>query len=91
MTPWILFTIFVFGPCEPLIPILMYPALKLSFWSVVLVACVFAICTIGTMLTIVTGGYLGLLRLSSSRLERYAHALAGASLAVCGGLMVAGL
>jgi sulfite exporter TauE/SafE len=26
LTPWILFTIFVFGPCEPLIPLLMYPA-----------------------------------------------------------------
>jgi len=25
-TPWILFLIFIFGPCEPLIPILMYPA-----------------------------------------------------------------
>ena len=23
VTPWVLFTIFVFGPCEPLIPILM--------------------------------------------------------------------
>ena len=29
MTPWILFTIFVFGPCEPLIPLLMFPAAKL--------------------------------------------------------------
>ncbi|MDA1193386.1 MAG: hypothetical protein O3A46_17050, partial [Candidatus Poribacteria bacterium] len=26
LTPWILFTVFVLGPCEPLIPILMYPA-----------------------------------------------------------------
>jgi len=24
ITPWILFTIFVFGPCEPLIPLLIY-------------------------------------------------------------------
>jgi ABC-type nickel/cobalt efflux system permease component RcnA len=28
-TPWILFLIFVFGPCEPLIPILMYPQHKI--------------------------------------------------------------
>lgn len=91
MTPWILFTIFVFGPCEPLIPILMYPALQLNIWSVALVAGVFAFFTIGTMTTIVAGAYWGLVRLSTSRLERYSHAIAGAALAACGGAMVAGL
>jgi len=91
MTPWILFTIFVFGPCEPLIPILMYPALKLSFASVALVATTFAAFTIGTMLVIVVGMCWGLLRLSTTRLERYSHALAGLALALCGGAMVAGL
>ena len=30
ITPWILFTIFVLGPCEPLIPVLMYPASETS-------------------------------------------------------------
>jgi nickel/cobalt transporter (NicO) family protein len=29
-TPWVLFTIFVLGPCEPLIPLIMYPAAKLN-------------------------------------------------------------
>jgi hypothetical protein len=33
LTPWVLFTIFVFGPCEPLIPILMYPAAAESLWG----------------------------------------------------------
>jgi nickel/cobalt exporter len=91
MTPWILFTVFVFGPCEPLIPILMYPALQLSFWSVALVAGVFALFTIGTMLIIVTAAYWGLVHLSTPRLERYSHALGGFALAACGGAMVAGL
>jgi len=91
MTPWILFTIFVFGPCEPLIPILMYPALQLNIWSVARVAGVFACFTIGTMTTIVAGAYWGLVRLSTSRLERYSHAIAGAALAACGGAMVAGM
>ncbi len=31
LTPWILFTIFVFGPCEPLIPLVMYPAAKNNY------------------------------------------------------------
>ncbi len=91
LTPWVLFTIFVLGPCEPLIPILMFPALKLDLAYVPVVAGVFAVCTIGTMLALVAGGHYGLLKLGSPRLERYAHALAGASLAMCGLLMVLGL
>ncbi|HOD34406.1 MAG TPA: hypothetical protein PLR20_01590 [Syntrophales bacterium] len=27
-TPWVLFTIFVLGPSEPLIPVLMFPAAR---------------------------------------------------------------
>jgi sulfite exporter TauE/SafE len=91
LTPWILFTIFVLGPCEPLIPLLMYPALQHSTWGVALVAGVFSFCTIGAMLTIVAAGYCGLLKLGSSRLERHAHALAGFAVAACGGAMLAGL
>jgi ABC-type nickel/cobalt efflux system permease component RcnA len=91
MTPWILFTVFVFGPCEPLIPILMYPALQLNLWSVALVAGVFALFTIGTMTAVVAAAHWGLVRLSSTRLERYSHAIAGAALALCGGAMVVGL
>ncbi len=53
LTPWILFTIFVFGPCEPLIPILMYPAAKSSIFGLILVTAVFGVVTIGTMMTIV--------------------------------------
>jgi nickel/cobalt exporter len=91
MTPWILFTVFVFGPCEPLIPLLMYPALQQSLASMALVAGVFALFTIGTMLTVVLAAYWGLLHLSNPRLQRYSHALAGLALAACGGAMVAGL
>ncbi len=40
ITPWVLFTIFLFGPCEPLIPILMYPAATLNGWSVLMVTLV---------------------------------------------------
>ncbi|MCK4941529.1 sulfite exporter TauE/SafE family protein, partial [candidate division WOR-3 bacterium] len=41
ITPWILFVIFVFGPCEPLIPLIMYPAAKGSIFDVAIVALVF--------------------------------------------------
>jgi sulfite exporter TauE/SafE len=84
LTPWILFTIFVLGPCEPLIPIVMYPAAKNSFWGVVLVTGVFGGVTIITMLSIVLISTLGINLLPMARLERYAHALAGGTICLCG-------
>lgn len=84
LTPWILFTVFVFGPCEPLIPLLMYPAAKNSIMGLVLVAIVFATVTIVTMLSIVILLSLGANLLPIGRLERYTHALAGATIFFCG-------
>lgn len=91
VTPWVLFTIFIFGPCEALIPILMYPAAEGSWWGVALVALVFGVATVATMLATVTLGYLGLARLPLGRLERYSHALAGLALVVCGVAIQLGL
>ncbi len=84
LTPWVLFTVFVFGPCEPLIPLLMYPAAKDSLAGTALVAGVFSVVTIGTMLTVVTLASMGLTRLPTRAPERYAHALAGGAIALCG-------
>ncbi len=84
VTPWVLFVIFVFGPCEALIPILMVPAAAGSWWGVSLVVGVFGLVTVSTMLLAVTVGYLGISRLSLGRLERYSHALAGLTLVACG-------
>ena len=53
ITPWVLFTIFILGPCEPLIPLLMYPAAKENFFGLVLVTSIFGLVTILTMLIIV--------------------------------------
>ena len=84
LTPWILFTIFVFGPCEPLIPLVMYPAAKHNIPGVILVASVFALTTIVTMLTIIAVSSWGAGFLRLGRLERYVHALAGAMIFVSG-------
>lgn len=91
MTPWILFAIFVFGPCEPLIPLLMYPAAQLSFWAVVAVAAVFGAATLFTMLGLVVSGYLGVRSISLPWLERYSHAAAGGAIAACGAAIHLGL
>jgi ABC-type nickel/cobalt efflux system permease component RcnA len=84
LTPWILFTIFVFGPCEPLIPLVMYPAARHSSLGVVLVTAVFGGVTIATMLGVVLLSSLGVNLLPIGRLERYTHALAGAAILLCG-------
>ena len=84
ITPWILFTIFVVGPCEPLIPILMYPAAKNSTWGLVLVTSVFGGVTIMTMIGAVFITKLGIHLLPMAKIERYSHALAGATIFLCG-------
>ena len=84
ITPWILFTIFVLGPCEPLIPILMYPAAKSSITGLVMVTAAFGIVTIATMLGVVMISAWGISFLPLGRLERYAHALAGATICLSG-------
>ena len=85
ITPWVLFTIFVFGPCEPLIPILMYPAVaKGNLFSVAVVAGVFAVVTLFTMMTMVMVSSFGLAKFPMGKLERYSHALAGLTILMCG-------
>lgn len=84
ITPWILFTIFLFGPCEPLIPLLMYPAAKSSHVGLATVAGVFAGVTIVTMLGVVIVSSFGVNLLPFGKLERYTHAIAAATICCCG-------
>ncbi len=92
ITPWILFLIFVFGPCEPLIPILMYPAAKSSFTGIFLVAGVFGAVTVSTMLAVVMLSSWGISFVKLGRLERYIHAIAGGTICLSGiGIQFLGL
>ncbi|UCH10908.1 MAG: hypothetical protein JSU61_03210 [Fidelibacterota bacterium] len=84
LTPWVLFIIFVLGPCEPLIPLLMFPAAQSSLTGVVLIAGIFGIVTITTMTGIVALALMGIHRLPLGSMERYSHALAGGALAFSG-------
>jgi sulfite exporter TauE/SafE len=87
LTPWILFLIFVFGPCEVLIPMLIYPAAEQSGWGVFLVALVFGIATIGTMLMVVFLGYKGVSMLRFKGKEHQIHLLAGLVIFLAGAAM----
>ncbi|GAB4298556.1 MAG: hypothetical protein Kow0098_23950 [Ignavibacteriaceae bacterium] len=84
ITPWVLFIIFVFGPCEALIPVLMYPAATQSITGLILVTTVFGLATITTMLSIVIISLKGLTLINFGSVEKYTHALAGGIILLCG-------
>jgi sulfite exporter TauE/SafE len=84
LTPWVLFTIFVFGPCEVLIPELMIPAAKSNYLGAAVVASVFSVATIGTMIAVVLLLSFGIKKIPLGHLEKYMHALAGAAIFLSG-------
>lgn len=84
IAPWALFVVFVFGPCEPLIPVLMYPAAKNSLFGLIVVTSVFGTVTVGTMLGVVLLARVGVNFMMFARLQRYSHVIAGATICLCG-------
>ena len=84
ITPWLLFIIFVFGPCEVLIPVLMYPAAQNNYTLLIAATSVFAITTIGTMLLMVATALVGFRFIQFKKIARFSHALAGLLILVCG-------
>lgn len=84
VTAWSLFIIFVLGPCEPLIPLLMVPAFDMGAGSVAAVVVAFGVTTVATMMVVVAIGYAGLRQVRLGRLEKYAHTLAGVAIAASG-------
>ncbi|MDH5506123.1 MAG: CorA family divalent cation transporter [Anaerolineae bacterium] len=92
LTPWVLFIIFAFGPCEPLIPLLIYPAAAYGVMGTILIAALFSVVTIITMLALVLAGYYGLNELKGSWLEEYSPLLAGITILASGlGIQFLGL
>ena len=79
-----LFVIFVLGPCEPLIPVLMAPAFQQDFGLVLEVTGLFAATTIVTMVGAALVASAGLALAPLGRLERYSHMGAGTVIASSG-------
>lgn len=89
LTPWVLFVIFVFGPCEPLIPLMVVPALA-GAWTVVGgVVLVFGVLTIGTMVVTVVVAHRGLDLVGSVPIARHADLVAGLLVAASGAAVLA--
>lgn len=88
VTPWVMFIIFILGPCEPMIPLLYFPAAKNSWAGMVLLIIVYTIVTLLTMVTMVILGYFGIAFVQTEKLERYVHALGGLTIFICGAGML---
>ena len=88
VTPWVMFIIFLLGPCEPMIPLLYFPAAERSLWGMILLIIVYTLATLLTMFVMVTLGYLGIAFVKTEKIERYVHALGGLTIFICGFGMV---
>lgn len=84
ITFWVLFLIFVFGPCEVLIPMLIFPAAEHSTTGIVIVAVIFGIVTILTMIVAVYMGYRGMKLVKVKNRQEIFHILAGLIIAFLG-------
>lgn len=84
VTAWSLFVIFVFGPCEAFIPLLLFPAVNQNLGLAAATTAVFATATILTMLTAVYALSKGLELLPMRHFERYGHLAAGFAIFACG-------
>ena len=84
LTPWMLFLVFVLGPCEPLIPLMLASGAAGSFLAATVVAVAYGVATLAAMLGAVWVGRAGAGFLPLGRLEPYTHALAGGAILVSG-------
>jgi hypothetical protein len=84
ITPWVLFTIFIFGPCESLVPLVLAAWAAGGVGGVVLVSAAFSVTTIATIMGVVGVLLLGVARIPIGKLDRYSLAAAGAALVLCG-------
>ena len=90
ITIWVVFIVFILGPCEALFPVLA-AATVMGSGAVVASTLVFSAVTIATMLAAVAAGMLGLRACRINALQNYAHEIAGATIAACGIAILCGL
>jgi len=84
LSPWSLFVIFAFNPCEPLIPLLIYPAAQASLIGILWVVAVFSFFTIATMLVMVTIFSFGFTGRLLSPLGKFSPAFGGGIICLTG-------
>ncbi len=94
VTVWALIAIFIFGPCEPLIP-LMFLAVQHGWYGVWLTTVAFSLITVLMIVSQSMLAFLGMGLLPGRRMvhmERWSHVMAGGIIALTGaGVMFLGI
>ena len=79
-----LFLVFLVGPCEVLVPVLIVPAGTLGLGSALLVSGVFCLATLVTMVAMVTALVKGVNLVNADWFNRHAHWVTGGTIATSG-------
>ncbi|MBU3713735.1 MAG: hypothetical protein FGM46_02165 [Ferruginibacter sp.] len=88
VTPWVIFIIFLLGPCEPMIPLLFAPAVNHNIINLITLILIYTCFTLISMVMMVLLGYWGIAFADTKKMERYMHVLAGLTLIICGAGML---
>ncbi|OHB93262.1 MAG: hypothetical protein A3E19_06350 [Planctomycetes bacterium RIFCSPHIGHO2_12_FULL_52_36] len=83
ITFWTLMAIFVFGPCEPLIP-LMFLAVQHGWSGIWLTTTAFSVTTVFMVVAQSMLAFMGLSLLPQRSLEKWSHVMAGGVIALTG-------
>lgn len=83
VTFWTLMAIFVFGPCEPLIP-LMFLAVQHGWSGIWLTTTAFSVTTVFMVMAQSMLAFMGLSLLPQRSLEKWSHVMAGGVIALTG-------
>ena len=84
VTPWALFIVFVLGPCEPLIPLMVVPGVAGDWLTAAAVVGVFGLLTVAVMLAVVAAACRGADLIRVGRIGRHADIAAGLVVAASG-------
>lgn len=84
LTPWALFIVFVLGPCEPLIPLMVVPGIAGDWLTVAGVVGVFGLLTVAVMLLAVGAAFRGAALVRTGWVSRHADVAAGLVVAASG-------
>jgi sulfite exporter TauE/SafE len=88
VTPWVIFIIFLLGPCEPMIPLLFAPAAQHSITGMITLIVSYTFFTLLSMMVMVTLGLKGIAFSKINQMEKHMHAIAGFTILICGAGMV---
>lgn len=84
VTPWVMFFIFASGPSEPMIPLIIYPAIDYSLTEVGMLIIVYTLATVLTMLTMVLVGFYGANSINYKGFEKFIELISGSIILICG-------